>query len=99
MNLIGAPRNLRPRYNIAPSQEVAVVRDGDGGRSLSMLRWGLIPGCGLCGVPHNAQPGIRPQRSIERRRPVSSERTAATSWLGAMLYRGRRLRDGPIKPK
>ena len=44
MNLIGAPRNLRPRYNIAPSQEVAVVRDGDGGRSLSMLRWGLIPG-------------------------------------------------------
>ena len=38
------PRNLRPRYNVAPSQEVAAVRDGAHGRRLSMLRWGLIPG-------------------------------------------------------
>jgi len=36
--------NLAPRYNIAPTQDVAVVRAGDeGGRDLSMLRWGLIP--------------------------------------------------------
>ncbi len=36
---------LRPRYNIAPSQEVAVVRSlGEGERSLGWLRWGLIPG-------------------------------------------------------
>ena len=44
LSLRGAPRNLRPRYNIAPSQEVAAVRAGEGGRGLSMLRWGLIPG-------------------------------------------------------
>ena len=43
MDLIGPPRNLRPRYNVAPSQDVAVVRVADGGRNLSMLRWGLIP--------------------------------------------------------
>ena len=43
MDLIGPPRNLRPRYNVAPSQDVAVVRATDGGRSLSILRWGLIP--------------------------------------------------------
>ena len=43
MDLIGPPRNLRPRYNVAPSQDVAVVRAVDGGRSVSMLRWGLIP--------------------------------------------------------
>ena len=43
MDLIGPPRNLRPRYNVAPSQDVAVVRAADGGRSLSILRWGLIP--------------------------------------------------------
>ena len=35
--------NLRPRYNLAPSQNAAVVRDEDGERRLSMLRWGLIP--------------------------------------------------------
>ena len=43
MDLIGPPRNLRPRYNVAPSQDVAVVRAADGGHNLSMLRWGLIP--------------------------------------------------------
>ena len=36
---------LAPRYNIAPTQPVAVVRlDGTGGRRrLSELRWGLVP--------------------------------------------------------
>ena len=43
MDLIGAPLNLRPRYNVAPSQNVAVVRASEAGRRLSMLRWGLIP--------------------------------------------------------
>ena len=53
MDLIGAPLNLQPRYNIAPGQDVAIVRAADpgsqsgaaagGGRRLSMLRWGLIP--------------------------------------------------------
>ena len=38
--------NLRPRYNLAPSQSAAVVRAGDGGRRLAMLRWGLIPAWG-----------------------------------------------------
>ena len=35
--------NLRPRYNLAPSQRAAVVRAEDGARRLAMLRWGLIP--------------------------------------------------------
>ena len=43
LDLIGTPLNLRPRYNVAPSQDVAAVRAGNGGRTLSMLRWGLIP--------------------------------------------------------
>ena len=43
MGLIGTPLNLRPRYNVAPSQDVAVVRANDHGRTLAMLRWGLIP--------------------------------------------------------
>ncbi len=43
MDLIGAPLNLQPRYNVAPGQEVAIVRAADAGRRLSMLRWGLVP--------------------------------------------------------
>ncbi len=36
--------NLAPRYNVAPSQEIAAVRLGeDGERHFAQLRWGLIP--------------------------------------------------------
>lgn len=36
--------NLRPRYNIAPTDEVPVIgRDEDGRRALKMFRWGLVP--------------------------------------------------------
>jgi putative SOS response-associated peptidase YedK len=34
--------DLTPRYNIAPSQPVAAVRDG-GTRKVEMFRWGLVP--------------------------------------------------------
>jgi len=34
---------LLPRYNIAPTQDVAVVRANDHDRQLAILRWGLIP--------------------------------------------------------
>lgn len=36
--------NLRPRWNVAPTQEAPVVRLGsDGRRELAMFRWGLVP--------------------------------------------------------
>jgi SOS response associated peptidase (SRAP) len=37
--------NLPPRYNIAPAQDVPVVRCAreDGGRELVLMRWGLVP--------------------------------------------------------
>jgi putative SOS response-associated peptidase YedK len=36
--------NLPPRYNIAPTQDSAVVRlAADGARELALLRWGLVP--------------------------------------------------------
>ena len=34
---------MLPRYNIAPSQDIPVVRQGREGRELALLRWGLIP--------------------------------------------------------
>jgi putative SOS response-associated peptidase YedK len=37
------PPELPPRYNIAPTQDVAAVRAVDGGRRLATLHWGLIP--------------------------------------------------------
>lgn len=37
------PDSLRPRYNIAPSQDAPVVRCTDAGREWVALRWGLLP--------------------------------------------------------
>jgi putative SOS response-associated peptidase YedK len=35
---------LQPKYNIAPSQDVVVVRAAGRQRQLALLRWGLVPG-------------------------------------------------------
>jgi len=40
--LVSAPNVLPPRFNIAPGQDVAVVRHGRA-RRLEMFRWGLVP--------------------------------------------------------
>jgi putative SOS response-associated peptidase YedK len=37
-------RNLRPRYNIAPTTAIDVVKPGGAGPELVPMRWGLIPG-------------------------------------------------------
>lgn len=39
---LDAVPDLAPRYNIAPTQDVAVVRPEDGRRRLAFLRWGLV---------------------------------------------------------
>ena len=49
--LDGPPVDLRPRYNVAPGQQVAAIRGERDERRLAMLRWGLVP-------PWAADPGI-----------------------------------------
>jgi len=35
--------NFPPRYNVAPTQPIPVVRLADGKRSFALMRWGFIP--------------------------------------------------------
>jgi putative SOS response-associated peptidase YedK len=37
------PLGLKPRYNVAPSQDIPIVRDIDTGPELVLARWGLVP--------------------------------------------------------
>jgi hypothetical protein len=37
------PHNLRPRYNVCPTDPVDVVTAADGKRELVPMRWGLVP--------------------------------------------------------
>ena len=43
--LFGYPEetDFPPRYNIAPTQPIAIVRDLHGGRHFGLVRWGLVP--------------------------------------------------------
>jgi putative SOS response-associated peptidase YedK len=43
--LFGYPQqpNFPPRYNVAPTQPVPIVRRVDGNRQFALVRWGLIP--------------------------------------------------------
>ncbi len=43
--LFGYPErpNFPPRYNIAPTQPIAIVRLAEGKRQFALVRWGLIP--------------------------------------------------------
>ena len=41
---VDAAPELKPRYNIAPTQDIAAIRNGkEGGREFALLRWGLVP--------------------------------------------------------
>lgn len=41
---LAAPPSFAPRYNIAPMQEVPIVRvNAQGVRELALVRWGLVP--------------------------------------------------------
>ena len=41
---VSASIAVEPRFNIAPSQYIAGIRETDkGGRELAMFRWGLVP--------------------------------------------------------
>ncbi len=35
--------NFPPRYNVAPSQPIAIVRQAEGKRQFTLVRWGLLP--------------------------------------------------------
>ena len=39
----GEQPNFPPRYNVAPTQPIPVVRRVDGKRTFALMRWGLLP--------------------------------------------------------
>lgn len=41
--LLREPDSLPPRYNIAPTTQVPIIRSMDGHREATPVRWGLVP--------------------------------------------------------
>lgn len=38
------PLGLAPRFNVAPSQDIPIIRDSESGLEMVLARWGLVPG-------------------------------------------------------
>ena len=72
LSVFGPPRNLLPRYNIAPTADADVVRlDAEGQREPVSMRWGL--------VPFFWKKGLRRCRHVNARaETVSESRSSAT---------------------
>lgn len=62
------PFDHRPRYNIAPQQDVLVVAKGRSGRKAGVMRWGLVPAWS-----DTAAEGVR---MINARSETAAERAA-----------------------
>jgi putative SOS response-associated peptidase YedK len=66
--LVDAPFDYRPRYNIAPQQDVLVVAQGKQGRRAGIMRWGLVPAW--------AEGAVDGARMINARSETVAERAA-----------------------
>jgi putative SOS response-associated peptidase YedK len=69
--------NFPPRYNIAPTQPIAIVRMVEGKRQFALVRWGLIPAwvkdprafsllINACGESVNEKPAFRSAMKYRR---------------------------------
>ena len=90
--------NLGPRFNIAPTQTVAIVRlrqEDGGGRELALVRWGLVPPVGQGAFDRQQDDqrpggGDRDKAGLPRRLPPASLPGARGRLLRVAEARGRR---------
>src|SRR5215469_1339273 len=72
---------LSPRYNIAPSQQIPIVRQDDGRRTITVARWGLVPSWAEDASPGNRL--INARSETIQSNPLSGMRSQS----GAALFR------------
>ena len=78
---------FRPRYNVAPSQVIAVVGlKGDGRTRLALLRWGLIPPWSHTAKPKHAPINARAETLADRLAVAGIGRELAEE-VGALVAR------------
>jgi len=95
-NIEGPVPNFLARYNVAPSQDVPVVRQAGAARQLAMVRWGLIPSW----AKEGAKPLINARGESVAEKP--SFRTAFRRRRCLLpadgFYEWRRPEEGPKTP-
>jgi len=91
-DLVGQPRNLAPRFNIAPTTPIEVIRAADAGNELVPMYWALC----RPGGKNRSKNFPRPSTPAPRRSP-SGQCFAARSNTGAASFRLRDFTNGPAR--
>lgn len=103
------PQQLRPRFNIAPTQTVPIVRDvpgrslqivrkGGGNRELALARWGLIPAWAKEASIGNRMINARAETVAEKPAFRSAFRARRCIIPASGFYEWRRRGSGPKQP-
>jgi putative SOS response-associated peptidase YedK len=90
--------NLQPRYNVAPTQQVPVVRRLDDGRHLAQLRWGLIPSWAKDASMGARMINARAETVAEKPAFRSAFRQRRCLVVSDGFYEWRKLPDGAKQP-
>jgi putative SOS response-associated peptidase YedK len=88
-----------PRFNIAPTQEIAAVREtAPGERELASLRWGLVPH--WTKDPANARLMINARSETAASKPSFRQALARRRCLvpASGFYEWKKAKDGPKQP-
>ncbi len=89
---------LAPRYNVAPTQDVPVVRLEEGERELVMLRWGLIPSWAKDPEIGNRMINARGETVAEKPSFRSAFRRRRCLVVADGFYEWQKRPDGPKQP-
>jgi putative SOS response-associated peptidase YedK len=96
---VECPAEFTPRYNIAPTQPVDVLRAGtEGGRELAMLRWGLVPGWAKDPGIGNRLINARVETAAEKPAFRAAFRRRRCAVLADGFYEWQSMERGPKQP-
>lgn len=90
--------NFPPRYNIAPTQPIAIVRNERGERRFALVRWGLMPGWVKDPSSFSLLINARSETAEEKPAFRGSMRHNRCLVPASGFYEWRKVGDGPKQP-
>ena len=90
--------NFPPRYNIAPTQPIAIVRIEQGERRFALVRWGLMPGWVKDPSQFSLLINARSETAAEKPAFRGSMRHNRCLVPASGFYEWRKMGDGPKQP-
>ncbi len=90
--------NFPPRYNIAPSQPVPLIRAGKGGRHFSLLRWGFVPSWARDIDAHGILINARAEGVLQRASFKNAIKRRRALFMASGFYEWQKKGRGPKQP-